>query len=119
MKFLTDVNIPASSVSLLKSLGHDVLDLKEKDLSAKDVEIINLAKSENRIIVTRDKDFLELSKFPKYSVPLILIKITNQKFENITTHISDLLENQNEAILKTSITIVKENTAESYPLNYL
>ena len=118
MKFLADINIPASSISLLNNLGHDVLDLKQKNLLAKDVEIIKLAKAENRIIVTRDKDFLELSKFPKYTVPLILISIVNQKFENITSHLKNLLENQDKDVLENSITIIKEGSAKSYPLSF-
>lgn len=117
MKFLADINIPASTVSLLKTLAHDVLDLKQKDLSAKDVEIIKLAQKENRIIITPDKDFLELGKFAKYKVPLIVIRIKKQKFENITSHVHDLLKNQTEEILATFITVVREEMAESYPLD--
>lgn len=116
MKFIADVNIPNSTISLLKKLGHDVLDGKKNYLLAKDIEIIKVAQSERRIILTRDKDFLELTKFPKYKVPLIAIRIKNQKFKNITDHIRDLLNFQDESILETSITIVKEEVADSYPL---
>ncbi len=116
MKFLIDVNVPNSTISLFKKLGYDVLDLKQVHLLSSDIEVIKLAQAEDRIIVTRDKDFLELSNFPKYKVPLIVIRVTNQKFENITEHLSNLLKNQTEKVLKKSITIVKEEIAESYPL---
>ncbi len=84
--------------------------------SAKDIQLIAIAKTNNQIILTRDKDFLELTKYPKYKIPLIVIQLNNQKTDNIVAHIQALLEHQSEDVLVNSITIVKEESADSYPL---
>ena len=116
MKFLADVNIPLPLINLLKLTGHEVQDAKEDYPSAKDIRLIKLAKTNKQIIITRDKDFLELTKYPKYQTPLIVIRLENQKTNNIMAHIQALLNHQSESVLVNSITIVKEDTADSYPL---
>lgn len=115
MKFLVDVNIPQSVIVSLTNLGHDVLDIKEKNISAKDTEIIELAKQENRVILTRDKDFLVLTQFPKYQAPTIIIRLKNQTPRYITEKLVELLENQKEGTIKKSLTMLAEESANSYP----
>ena len=64
----------------------------------------------------KDKDFLELTKYPKYKIPMIAIRLTNQKTTNIINHVEDLLNNQSEEILSKSITVINEEIADSFPL---
>lgn len=116
MKFLADVNIPLPLINLLNTTGHQVQEARVDYPLAKDIQLIKTAKENNQIILTRDKDFLELTKYPKYKTPLIVIRLENQKTDNIVTHIQSLLNYQSETVLLNSITIVKEETADSYPL---
>lgn len=116
MKFLADVNIPSPLIKLLKTTGQQVQEARIDYPLAKDIQLIKTAKENNQIILTRDKDFLELTKYPKYKTPLIVIRLENQKTENIIIHIQALLDNQSEDVLVSSVTIVKENVADSYPL---
>ena len=115
MKFLADVNIPQSVIHALVELGHDVLDIKKQNLTAKDTELVVLVKKEKRVILTRDKDFLVLTQFPKYQVPTILIRLKLQTPKHIKEHVLELLRNQSQSTLKRSLTIVKEESADSYP----
>ncbi len=78
MKFIADVNIASKVIRLLRQTGHDVLDIKKLDPITSDTEIIKLAREENRIILTHDKDFLGLTKFPKYQVGMIVIRLNIQ-----------------------------------------
>ncbi len=114
MKFLIDVNIPQSIITALINQGHDVLDLKKINLIAKDVEVIKLAKQDSRIIVTKDKDFISLTQFPKYQVPTIVIRLHNQQPDHILEHLLQLLKNQKEGIINQSLTIIQEKKANSY-----
>lgn len=116
MKFLADVNIPLPLINLLKKKGHVVYDARIEYPKSKDIKLIQIAKDKNLIIITKDKDFLELTKFPKYKTPLIAIRLNNQETSNILKHMEDILNNQTEEILTHSITIVKEETADSFPL---
>ena len=88
MRFLADVNIPQSVIASLTEAGHDVLDIKKQKLDFKDSELIQIAKQEKRIILTRDKDFLLLAQFPKYQVPTIYdtTKNSNTQLYTRTSH---------------------------------
>lgn len=70
MKFLTDVNIPLPLIRYLIKQGHKVQDARIDYPLAKDIQLIKVAKKTNQIILTRDRDFLELTKYPKHKVPL-------------------------------------------------
>jgi predicted nuclease of predicted toxin-antitoxin system len=61
MKFLLDANLSYKLATLLKKQGYDIKhtdDLPNKEKSA-DSEIRTVAKEENRIIITKDTDFLD------------------------------------------------------------
>ena len=115
MKFLADVNIPQSVIYALTQLGYDVLDIKKQNLKLKDTEIIDLAKKEDRIILTRDKDFIVLTQFPRYQVATIAIRLKIQTPQYILDHLIELLKNQKESVIKKALTIVKEDSAKSHP----
>ncbi len=115
MKFIADVNIPQSVIEELRIRKHDVLDSKQKLLFAPDTSLVEIARKERRIILTKDKDFITLTQYPKYQVPTIVIRLKNQTPKNMLEHVMELLKNQRENILNFSLTIVKEDEAKSYP----
>lgn len=114
MKFLVDINIPQSVIAELQKRNHDVLDYKQVDLQAIDIKLISDAQKEKRIVITRDKDFISLAQFPKYQVPTIVIRLKEQTPEHMTERLLELLKNQKEDVLKTSLTIIKEESAHSH-----
>lgn len=116
MKFLADVNIPFPLISFLRKNGYEVEDVTKNFPQAKDVDLIKTAQTNNQIILTRDKDFLELTNYPKYRVPLIVISLADQKTDNIIKHLDLLLKNQPEGGLKNSITVIREERADLLPL---
>jgi predicted nuclease of predicted toxin-antitoxin system len=62
MKFLTDQDVYASTVGLLRKLGHDVATAAERGCSRSDDSgLLQLARVESRIFVTRDRDFGHLA----------------------------------------------------------
>lgn len=115
MKFLADVNIPQSVIAHLKHTHHDILDIKIRDLSTKDIEIIKFAQLESRIVLTLDKDFIALTQFPKYKVATIVIRLKKQDPQNMIRYLDELIKNQKEGILQESLTIITEEMADSHP----
>lgn len=115
MKFIADVNIPQSIILDLQKNKHNVLDIKKLNLKATDAELVRIARNEERIILTRDKDFIALTQFPKHQAPTIVIRLINQTPRHILEHLKELLKNQEEKILQKSLTIIKEESANSYP----
>lgn len=57
MRFLADENCDLAVVRALRSAGHDVVAVAERSPRAEDPEVIHLALSEGRIVLTEDKDF--------------------------------------------------------------
>jgi len=87
MKFLANENLFEPIIDYLKSLGFDVLSIREAWLSGiSDNEVYQLACNEERIIITMDKDFSRIFRFPpqKYGV-IIVVKIYKR-------HVDETLE---------------------------
>jgi len=58
MKFLLDQDVYASTSRFLKELGHNVVSAAEIGYSqATDLDLLNVAQEQGRILVTRDRDF--------------------------------------------------------------
>ena len=57
MRFLADVNIEKTIVGELRELGYDTIWVAEDTPHLDDLGIFRIAKRENRILLTNDKDF--------------------------------------------------------------
>ncbi len=74
MDFLTDENIYTQIVQAVRSLGHDVMDIKEQNLfGTPDEEIIQIAQRTGRILITSDKDFSNILAYPPSQYPGIIV----------------------------------------------
>ncbi|HEY7213077.1 MAG TPA: DUF5615 family PIN-like protein [Thermoanaerobaculia bacterium] len=60
MRFLANENFPLGSVRKLRTAGHDVSAIVEVEAGAKDPAVLGRAASENRILLTFDRDYGEL-----------------------------------------------------------
>jgi len=61
MRILADENFPGLSVQELRRLGHDVLWVRTAMPGARDDAILAWAQTEERLLVTLDKDFGDLA----------------------------------------------------------
>lgn len=62
LTFLTDESLQPAVVDKIKSMGFDVLDVKEQDLRGSlDSALLRLAFEESRIVITHDSDFGKLA----------------------------------------------------------
>jgi len=78
---LADENIP---LELIDTLSKEGFDIKRVKLGSKDKQIFELAKSENRVLLTFDKHFLNKAKFPpKESLGIIFLKINPPLIDSI------------------------------------
>lgn len=65
MNFLLDANMPRSTAALLRSLGHDVEDVREVlPNGAEDTLVAAYARKSSRVLVTRDFDFASIRNYP-------------------------------------------------------
>lgn len=94
MKLLANENIPLDSVRSLRNGGHDVVSISERSPGISDEDVIRIARAENRIIVTFDRDYGELV-FRRGSPPpagiLYSRFVPNSPWE-VATYVSRLIE---------------------------
>jgi predicted nuclease of predicted toxin-antitoxin system len=60
VKFLADENFPVPSIALLRSRGFDVASIREDNRGAPDDIVLQRAVSEQRVLLTLDRDYGEL-----------------------------------------------------------
>jgi len=61
MRLLADENVPRVAVEALRDSGHDVTWVRNEAAGSSDVEVLEQAAREDRLLVTLDKDFGELA----------------------------------------------------------
>ena len=84
IKFLADENVSKTLTNFLRKEGYDIKDIKEERLfGVNDEKILELAKKENRIILTHDKEFAGVLNNPLNFKGIILIRYSNQSPENV------------------------------------
>jgi predicted nuclease of predicted toxin-antitoxin system len=97
MKFLVDAQLPYRIVSFLKDKGFDALhtsDLPDKERTS-DSQIRSIAVSENRIVITKDYDFVDSHIIRKIPEKLLIITTGNIKNKQLF----DLWQNNWELII--------------------
>lgn len=76
LKFLADECCDTGLIALLRAAGHDLSYISEEGAGTEDDSVLQKAYTENRILLTEDKDFGELvCRLRKPSAGVILIRI--------------------------------------------
>jgi len=74
MKFLADENLYEPVITYLREKGHEVLSVRESGLSGiSDEQIYEHACSDQYCIITMDKDFSRLFRFPPHNCNGIIV----------------------------------------------
>lgn len=79
MKFIVDAQLPKSLSGFLSSIGHDSIHTLDLPLQNKTSDaLVNLrAKQEQRVVITKDNDFLETYLVNNIPEKLVLVKTGN------------------------------------------
>jgi predicted nuclease of predicted toxin-antitoxin system len=78
VKFLIDNQLPDALAKYLRQRGHDCQHVLEVGLNdAFDTDICQFADAEERIIVSKDEDFVFFAKRPNSRVRLIWVRLGN------------------------------------------
>ena len=98
MNILANENFPGDAVDALRQLGHDVTWIRTDAPGSSDVEVLEWAQRENRILITFDKDFGKLAF--RYGLParngIILFRITASSSFNIAQAAVAALESRDD-----------------------
>ena len=90
MRILADLHISPRTVEFLRSLGHDAVRVNEiLPATVPDQDIVDLARSEGRTILTQDLDFSAIIALSGRSAPsLICLRLSSSRVE----HVNHVLE---------------------------
>ena len=94
MRFIADENIPNALILAIRRKSYSIKDIKEENLiGISDQELLAIAKKEQRIIITFDKDFTNLLQFPlKSHSGIMVLRYSNKYVQNVVTKFCYLLD---------------------------
>ena len=112
LRFLADVHISPLTVAALKFQGYDIL--RSTDLlpaTAADIDILELARVEGRIIITQDLDFSMLIAVGKYNQPsLVTLRLSSAKPDAIAQRLLEVLPQLEEELTQGSALTIDDNS---------
>jgi len=85
MLFKTDENLPTEIAELLINAGHDAKTVNEQQLQGtKDPALIDVCKTENRVLVTLDTDFSDIRAYPLQEFAgIIVLRVGTQAKQHV------------------------------------
>ena len=109
MKLLIDHDVYKITIDFLKQQGHDIITAKELGLhTASDEELLEKAKTFDRLLITRDKDFGMLVFLKKELCSgVICLKVTPSMIRDVHDELLKILEKYTENDLKTSFCVIE------------
>jgi predicted nuclease of predicted toxin-antitoxin system len=115
MKFLANENVASASVGLLRQKGLDVLHVAEDLPGERDADILELARQQDRIVITFDRDYGELVFKLKHPRPPGVIYL---RFDPLwPTEAGEILAGLVGVVpLKGRFTVVERNRLRQRPL---
>ncbi len=100
MRFLVDECTGPSVARWLRDQGHDVFSVYEEARGTDDDSVIQRAATENRILVTNDKDFGEkVFRDRAVHAGVVLLRLQDESADGRVTAIRRLLEFHSERIV--------------------
>ncbi len=85
MQFKIDENLPIEIAELLTNAGHNAKTVNEQQLQgARDPVLIDVCKSENRVLVTLDTDFSDIRAYPPQEFSgIIVLRVGSQAKQHV------------------------------------
>ncbi|RZD17699.1 MAG: hypothetical protein EVG15_09795 [Candidatus Acididesulfobacter diazotrophicus] len=100
LKFLIDVGVGKKVENFLSAEGYDTKCIRDINPRMADIEILNIAATENRMVVTMDKDFGELVYNSKLSHGgVLLLRLEEANSSRKLEIVKDIIKNFPDKIL--------------------
>jgi predicted nuclease of predicted toxin-antitoxin system len=109
MRFLADAGISPKTVQFLRSEGHDAIHVRELGMQrARDIELIERARAEKRILITFDLDFGEILALGVLDEPSVLIlRLEDERADSVNRLLQVVLSEQSEALESGALILVE------------
>jgi predicted nuclease of predicted toxin-antitoxin system len=108
MNFLLDQDVYAATVRFLRELGHDVIPVAQLGLSqAEDEELLKVAHAQNRIFVTRDRDFGHLVFVRALGAGVLYLRMLPLTQKATHSELKRVIETYGEEELSNSFVVIE------------
>lgn len=108
MRFLLDQDVYAVTGRFLGGLGHDVLRAAQLGLSqSEDVELLRVAEQQDRIFVTRDRDFGNLVFAKGLGAGVLYLRILPSTVSAVHEELESVLKTYHESELKRAFVVIE------------
>ncbi len=108
IKFLADENVDAR---LVKFLSGKNIDIKYSSKGLRNSKLFSIACEENRVLLTHDKDFMNILLTSDQTFPgIVIIRIHPPRLEKLETSIINLIEYFSEEDIKDKVVLLAEES---------
>ena len=108
MRFLLDQDVYGLTRRFLSDLGHDVLTASQAgSAQVSDLELLEKAKSLDRILVTRDRDFGALAHTRNIGAGIIYLRVLPTTVESVHAELRRVLNSHSEAEIASAFVVVE------------
>lgn len=109
MRFVADENLELSIVQALREAGHDVATVPVEIRGSADRQLLALALEEERVLVTNDKDFAELTFLrQRAALGVVLVRLQRLRSREKAIRVLEIVESQGER-LTSAMTVIEES----------
>ncbi len=115
-KLLADENIAPRVIAALRERGFDTVSVRDLMPTASDIAIMEWAFSEQRTILTHDRDFGNVRSFPVHGHHgVILVRLRDQRPAAVIARLLVALERYREEQFIGRVFVVQESAVRSLP----
>jgi predicted nuclease of predicted toxin-antitoxin system len=108
MRLLTDQDVYAATVQLLRGLGHDVATAAERGLSqSADADLLRASHAEGRVFVTRDRDYGGLVFMQALGAGVLYLRVLPSTLQAVHAELGRILALYSEAELQGAFVVVE------------
>jgi len=106
VRFVADESCDFNVVRGLRAAGHDVTAICERSPSLSDVKVAELTISENRVLLTEDRDFGEFVHAHDVKIgTVVYIRFPTRARSQLPSAVVDLVRQRGEALRGTFVTM--------------
>ncbi|PSN11103.1 hypothetical protein C7293_25625 [filamentous cyanobacterium CCT1] len=109
MRFLLDQDVYAKTIRFLQESGHDLVRVSELGLSrASDATVLQTAQAQNRILITRDRDYGNLVFVQALGSGVIYLRILPTTLADVHAELNRVVTTYSEDALAKAFVVVSQ-----------
>ncbi len=108
MRILLDHDVYAVTARFLEKLQHEVMSAAEAGCAqVTDLELLNTAHAQNRLLITRDRDFGRLVFMEETGSGIIYLRVLPSTLQKVHKQLETVLKSYSESELQNAFVVVE------------